>query len=365
MRPDPSAANFPALATIDDVSPPEPAPLDTRGRPMHDLRVSVTDRCNFRCTYCMPREVYGRDFAFLPRAELLTFEEITRLAGLFAALGVRKLRLTGGEPLLRRDLPVLVRMLGGIPDVEDITLTTNGSLLARQAEAFADAGLSRISVSLDSLDEATFARMNDVGFPVSAVLAGIEAANTSGLRPIKINMVVRRGVNEESVVPMARYFRERGHILRFIEYMDVGHTNGWRLDEVVPAAEIAARIDAEMPLVSLPPTYPGEVADRWAYRDGTGEVGIIASVTRPFCADCTRARITADGQLFTCLFANSGHDLRAPLRAGASDSELSTAISAVWRVRDDRYSELRSLATLPLGSESVDPNRVEMSRIGG
>ena len=317
---------------------------------MHDLRISVTDRCNFRCTYCMPREVYGRDFAFLPRAELLTFEEITRLAGLFTALGVRKLRLTGGEPLLRRDLPVLVRMLGAIPDVEDITLTTNGSLLARQALALADAGLRRISVSLDSLDEATFARMNDVGFAVSAVLAGIDAARDAGLSPIKVNMVVRRGVNEASVVPMARYFRERGHILRFIEYMDVGHTNGWRLDDVVPADEIVDRIDAEMPLVSLAPTYPGEVADRWAYRDGGGEVGVIASVTQPFCTDCTRARITADGQLYTCLFASSGHDLRGPVRSGA---------------RDDRYSELRSLATLPLGSTPLEPNRVEMSRIGG
>ena len=332
---------------------------------MHDLRISVTDRCNFRCTYCMPREVYGRDFAFLPRAELLTFEEMTRLAGLFAGLGVRKLRLTGGEPLLRRDLPVLVGMLGAIADVEDITLTTNGSLLARQAQLLADAGLRRISVSLDSLDEATFARMNDVGFPVSSVLAGIEAAHDAGMRPIKVNMVVRRGVNEDSVVPMARFFRERGHVLRFIEYMDVGHTNGWRLDDVVPAHDILSRIDAEMPLMSLPPTYPGEVANRWAYRDGSGEVGIIASVTQPFCADCTRARLTADGQLFTCLFANSGHDLRGPLRGGASDDDLVDSISSVWRARDDRYSELRSLATLPHDPGTIDPNRVEMSRIGG
>jgi cyclic pyranopterin phosphate synthase len=332
---------------------------------MHDLRISVTDRCNFRCTYCKPREIYGRDFTFLPRAELLTFEEITRLARVFAGLGVKKLRLTGGEPLLRRDLPTLVRMLGDIPGIEDITLTTNGSLLERQAAALAEAGLSRISVSLDSLDEATFARMNDVGFPVSAVLAGIQAAHDAGLRPIKVNMVVRRGVNEESILPMARYFRERGHILRFIEYMDVGHTNGWRLDDVVPAAEIVAAIDAEMPMVSLPPTYPGEVADRWAYRDGSGEVGVIASVTQPFCADCSRARLTADGQLYTCLFASSGHDLRGPLRAGAGDADLVDAVSAVWRVRDDRYSELRSLATVPLGSAEIDPNRVEMSRIGG
>ena len=346
------------------VSVPLPV-TDTLGRPIHDLRISVTDRCNFRCTYCMPREIYGRDFAFLPRAELLTFEEITRLARLFAYLGVKKLRLTGGEPLLRRDLPTLVSMLGAIDGIEDITLTTTGSLLARHAQALADAGLQRISVSLDSLDEATFARMNDVGFPVSSVLAGIDAASAAGMAPIKVNMVVRRGVNEGSVVPMARYFRERGHILRFIEYMDVGHTNGWRLDDVVPAAEILALIDAEMPLVSIIPNYTGEVADRWAYRDGSGELGVIASVTQPFCADCSRARLTADGQLFTCLFANNGHDLRAPLRDGATDAEVLAAISSVWRARDDRYSELRALATVQPVVIRNDPNRVEMSRIGG
>ena len=332
---------------------------------MHDLRISVTDRCNFRCTYCMPREVYGRDFAFLPRAELLTFEEIARLARLFADLGVRKLRLTGGEPLLRRDLPVLVRMLVGIPGIEDVTLTTNGSLLARQAAPLAEAGLRRISVSLDSLDEATFARMNDVGFPASAVLAGIKAADDAGMRPIKVNMVVRRGVNEASVVPMARYFRDQGQILRFIEYMDVGHTNGWRMDDVVPAAEILAAIDGVMPLVSLPPTYVGEVADRWAYRDGSGEVGVIASVTEPFCGACTRARLTADGQLYTCLFASVGHDLRAPLRAGSSDADLTASILSVWGARADRYSEERSLATVDARAPRSDPNRVEMSRIGG
>jgi len=339
---------------------------DTLGRPIHDLRISVTDRCNFRCTYCMPREVYGRDFAFLPRSELLTFEEITRLARVFVALGVRKVRLTGGEPLLRRDLPTLVRMLAQIPDVADITLTTNGSLLERQAQALADAGLERISVSLDSLDEQVFARMNDVGFPVSSVLDGIAAAERAGLRPIKVNMVVRRGLNEHDVVPMARFFRERGQVLRFIEYMDVGHTNGWRLDDVVPANEIIAAIDADMPLVALPATYPGEVANRWAYRDGSGEVGVIASVTQPFCRDCSRARLTADGQLYTCLFASSGHDLRGPVRAGATDAELSELISSVWAARTDRYSELRSLATArPLPVLVHDPNRVEMSRIGG
>jgi cyclic pyranopterin phosphate synthase len=332
---------------------------------MHDLRISVTDRCNFRCTYCMPREVYGRDFVFLPRDELLTFEEIARLARLFATLGVRKVRLTGGEPLLRRDLPVLVRMLKQIPAVDDLTLTTNGSLLARHALALADAGLDRVSVSLDSLDDETFAAMNDVGFPVSAVLEGIEAAAEAGLRPIKVNMVVRRGINEESILPMARYFRERGHVLRLIEYMDVGHTNGWRLDDVVPASEILARIDAEMPLVGLYPNYTGEVANRWAYRDGHGEVGVIASVSQPFCGDCSRARLTADGQMYTCLFASTGHDLRAPLRHGAADDELLAAVSAVWRARDDRYSELRSQATRELPILVSDPNRVEMSRIGG
>ena len=279
---------------------------------------------------------------------------------------MRKIRLTGGEPLLRRELPTLVGMLGEIRDVDDITLTTNGSLLERQADALAKAGLKRISVSLDSLDEQTFARMNDVGFPVSSVLAGIDAANAAGLRPIKVNMVVRRGLNEQDVVPMARFFRERGHILRFIEYMDVGHTNGWRLDDVVPADEIIAAIDADMPLVALPSQYPGEVADRWAYRDGEGEVGVIASVTQPFCRDCSRARLTADGQLYTCLFANNGHDLRGPVRDGASDDELAELIRGVWAARTDRYSELRSLATTrPLPVLTLDPNRVEMSRIGG
>jgi cyclic pyranopterin phosphate synthase len=339
---------------------------DVLGRPIHDLRISVTDRCNFRCTYCMPREVYGRDYAFLPRAELLTFEEIARLASVFVSLGVRKIRLTGGEPLLRRDLPQLVEMLSTIRGVDDITLTTNGSLLARQAQSLASAGLKRISVSLDSLDEQTFAAMNDVGFPVRSVLDGIAAAEAAGLQPIKVNMVVRRGLNERDVVPMARYFRERGHILRFIEYMDVGHTNGWRLDDVVAAEEIVAAISAEMPLVPVAPTYPGEVADRWAYADGTGEVGVIASVTQPFCRDCSRARLTADGQLYTCLFASSGHDLRAPLRAGATDDDIISQIAQVWGARADRYSDLRSLATTrPLPVLALDPDRVEMSRIGG
>src|SRR3954447_8539457 len=347
-------------------TPGSAAVRDVLGRPIHDLRISVTDRCNFRCTYCMPREVYGRDYAFLPRAELLTFEEISRLARVFVALGVRKIRLTGGEPLLRRNLPKLIEMLSVIPGADDITLTTNGSLLARQAKSLADAGLKRISVSLDSLDEQTFARMNDVGFPVSAVLEGIDAAEAASLTPIKVNMVVRRGLNEQDVVPMARYFRERGVILRFIEYMDVGHTNGWRLDDVVPADEIIAAIDADMPLVQVAPTYSGEVADRWAYADGSGEVGVIASVTQPFCRDCTRARLTADGQVYTCLFASSGHDLRAPLRDGATDDEITRQIAGVWGARTDRYSDLRSVATTrPLPVLALDPNRVEMSRIGG
>jgi GTP 3',8-cyclase len=340
--------------------------VDRLKRPLHDLRISVTDRCNFRCTYCMPREIYGRDYEFLPREQLLTFEDITRLARLFVGHGVRKIRLTGGEPLLRRDLPDLVRMLKAIPGVDDLTLTTNGSLLARHAAALADAGLDRVSVSLDSLDDTTFGRMNDVGFPVQTVLDGIEAAAQAGLTPIKVNMVVRRGINEGDVVPMARYFRERGHIMRFIEYMDVGHTNGWRMDDVVPASEIVALIDAEMPLAELAPNYTGEVAGRWAYRDGGGEVGVIASVTQPFCADCARARLTADGLLYTCLFASTGHDLRAPLRAGASDGALAEQIGAIWAVRDDRYSELRTRATQSgRGLPVVDPGRVEMSRIGG
>ena len=338
--------------------------MDTLGRPMRDLRVSVTDRCNVRCTYCMPREVFGRDFAFLPRADLLTFEEIARLARVFAELGVRKLRLTGGEPLLRRDLDRLVAMLVEVPGIEDVTLTTNGALLARQADRLARAGLRRITVSLDSLDDEVFMRLNDVGFPVAVVLEGIDAAEAAGLGPIKVNMVVRRDVNDASVLPMTRYFRQRGMVLRFIEYMDVGHTNGWRLDDVVPAAEILARIDAEMPLEPLPPRYRGEVATRWRYRDGGGEVGIIASVSQPFCGDCTRARITADGQLYTCLFGSRGHDLRTPLRDGADDAAIGRRVAGVWRERADRYSELRSAAA-PRILPVIDAGRVEMSRIGG
>jgi cyclic pyranopterin phosphate synthase len=310
----------------------------------------------------MPKEVFGPDFAFLPRSEVLTFEEIERLARAFVELGVEKLRITGGEPLVRRDLAVLVAMLAALrrPDGQplDLTLTTNGSVLRRLARPLADAGLGRVTVSLDSLDDATFAAMNGVDFPVERVLDGIAAAAEAGLGPIKVNMVVRRGLNEASILPMARWARTEGLILRFIEYMDVGHTNGWRLDEVVPAAEVVAAIDAEMPLEAVAPGYRGEVASRWRYRDGDGEVGVIASVTQPFCGDCTRARISAEGKLYTCLFSAAGHDLRALLRGGAGDAELRAAIGAVWRVRDDRYSDLRTEAT-------SDLPRIEMFAMGG
>ena len=333
--------------------------LDDRlGRPLHDLRVSVTDRCNFRCVYCMPKEVFGHDFRFLERNELLTFEETARLVRLFLDAGVEKVRLTGGEPLVRRELERLVALIAPMPGLRDLTLTTNGSLLAQKARPLADAGLRRVTVSLDSLDDDVFRRMNDVDFPVGRVLDGIAAAEAAGLAPIKINMVVRRGMNEESVLPMARFFRPRCHILRFIEYMDVGHSNGWRLDDVVPAERIVAMIDAEMPLEPVPPNYPGEVADRWRYRDGDGEVGVIASVTQPFCRDCTRARLSAEGELYTCLFAVRGHDLRAPLRGGEGDEALAARIAAIWGARTDRYSEQRSAETAALP-------KVEMSHIGG
>jgi cyclic pyranopterin phosphate synthase len=332
-------------------------PLDTLGRPLHDLRVSVTDRCNFRCVYCMPKEVFGKDFQFLPRAEILTFEEIERLVRIFVTLGVRKVRLTGGEPLVRRDLHRLVAKLAQIGDL-DLTLTTNGSLLAQQARGLADAGLRRVTVSLDSLDDATFKRMNDADFPVAKVLAGIETARAAGLAPIKINMVTKRGVNESSIVPMARYFKGTGITLRFIEFMDVGSTNGWRLDDVVPAREIVSLIDREMPLEPVQAGYRGEVAARYRYKDGSGEIGVISSVTQPFCADCTRARLSADGSLYTCLFATQGHDLRALVRSGASDDEITQAIAAVWTERTDRYSDLRSEATAGL-------HKIEMSFIGG
>jgi GTP 3',8-cyclase len=331
--------------------------LDTLGRPVRDLRISVTDRCNFRCVYCMPKEVYGRSYRFLERRQLLTFEEIERLSRVFASLGVEKIRLTGGEPLLRRELERLVEMLGAIPGV-DLTLTTNGSLLPQKARDLAEAGLRRVTVSLDSLDDHVFRAMNDVDVAVERVLTGIEAAAAAGLSPVKVNMVVKRGVNEDSVLPMARYFRGSGHILRFIEYMDVGHTNGWRLDDVVSAAEIVATIGAELPLEPIEPNYAGEVARRYRYRDGSGEIGVIASVTEPFCGACTRARLSAEGRLYTCLFATEGHDLRALVRGGASESDLAEEIGRVWRARADRYSELRS-------AETADLPKVEMSYIGG
>ncbi|HSE80676.1 MAG TPA: GTP 3',8-cyclase MoaA, partial [Gaiellaceae bacterium] len=310
-----------------------------------------------RCVYCMPKEVFGRDYPFLPRTELLTFEEIERVAWAFAGLGVEKIRITGGEPLVRRDVETLVAMLARI-DGLDLTLTTNGALLAAKAQALKGAGLGRVTVSLDSLDDEVFRAMNDVDFPVARVLEGIDAALAVGLEPVKVNVVVKRGLNEDGILPMARHFRGTGVVLRFIEYMDVGHTNGWRLDDVVPAAEIVAAIDAELPLEPVEKDYRGEVADRWRYLDGSGEIGVISSVTQPFCGDCTRARLSADGQVYTCLFAVTGHDLRASLRGGASDEELTTAIADIWRARTDRYSELRSGAT-------VDLPKVEMSYIGG
>jgi len=335
-----------------------PSPVtDTRGRELRDLRISVTDRCNFRCRYCMPREAFGPNFQFLPRGEILTFEEITRLARVFMRLGVRKVRLTGGEPTLRHDLTRLVGMLSALPGL-DVALTTNGSLLQFMAQPLADAGLRRVTVSLDSLDDEVFGSMNDVKFPVADVLAGIDAAEHAGLKPIKVNAVVRRGVNDHTIVDLARYCRDRGWIIRFIEFMDVGTSNGWRLDDVVPAQEIVARIGAEMPLEPMEPNYRGEVARRWRYADGGGEAGVITSVTQPFCGDCTRARISADGKLYTCLFATQGTDLRALLRAGADDDALLEAIGGTWRARSDRYSELRSQATTGLP-------RIEMSYIGG
>jgi len=349
---------------MDLPSVPAPSLADTLGRPLHDLRISVTDRCNFRCTYCMPKEIFGADYAFLPRSEVLTFEEIERVARVFVGLGAEKLRLTGGEPLVRRDLPVLVGMLAALrrPNGEplDLTLTTNGSALRALAGRLADAGLQRVTVSLDSLDDATFSAMNGVDYPVAKVLDGIAGAREAGLGPIKINMVVRRGINESSVLPMARWARDEGVILRFIEYMDVGHTNGWRLDDVVPAGELVATVDAAMPIEAVPPRYRGEVATRWRYRDGTGEIGLIASVTAPFCGDCTRARLSAEGRFYTCLFTGEGHDLRAILRdPAASDADLADAVAAVWRVRDDRYSEERTEAT----SSSLP--RIEMFAMGG
>jgi len=337
--------------------------LDTLGRPLRDLRISVTDRCNFRCVYCMPKEVFGRDFAFLERKELLSFEEIARLAQIFRGLGVTKVRLTGGEPLIRRNLDRLIALLAKI-DGLDLTLTTNGSVLAEKAQALKDAGLKRVTVSLDALDDGVFRAMNDVDFPVTKVLAGIAAAKQVGLAPVKINMVVKRGVNDGEIVAMARHFHGSGHILRFIEYMDVGDTNGWAMGQVVPSGEVIARIHAELPLMPVDANYPGEVAKRWLYADGSGEVGAISSVTQAFCHDCTRMRLSADGSLYTCLFATQGHDLKHLLREGASDADIAEEIQNIWRKRDDRYSEIR--AAVGNKAQKIIPlKKVEMSYIGG
>ncbi|MGB7543376.1 MAG: GTP 3',8-cyclase MoaA [Burkholderiales bacterium] len=333
------------------------AGADTLGRHLRDLRISVTDRCNFRCVYCMPRDVFGSDYPFLARSELLSFEEIARLARIFRGQGIEKIRLTGGEPLLRKNLERLVEMLARIPGL-DLTLTTNGALLAKKARSLKSAGLQRVTVSLDSLDDSVFRAINDADFPVTEVLNGIDTAAAAGLAPIKINMVVKRGANEQSVVPMARHFKDSGHIVRFIEYMDVGATNGWRMDDVVPSAEVVRMIDAEMPLEPLDPNYPGEVAGRWRYRDGSGEIGVISSVTQAFCRTCTRARLSTEGMLYTCLFAGQGYDLRGMLRGGSSDEEIHSAITRIWHARADRYSEIRTAETAKL-------RKIEMSYIGG
>lgn len=347
--------------------------VDTRGRPLRDLRISVTDRCNFRCNYCMPKEVFDKDYPYLPHSALLSFEEITRLASLFLAHGVRKIRLTGGEPLLRKNIEELIAQLAQLRTVDgkapDLTLTTNGSLLARKARSLKEAGLNRVTVSLDGLDDAVFRRMNDVDFPVADVLAGIEAAHAAGLSHIKVNMVVKRGTNDHEILPMARHFRGTGTTLRFIEYMDVGATNGWRMDEVLPSAQLIQRLRAELPLVPLEPSSPGETAERWGYADASGqhdpalgEVGVISSVTQAFCHDCNRARLSTEGKLYLCLFASQGYDLRSLLRGGASDAAIAAAIAPIWQQRSDRYSELRS--TLP-ADNTQGARRVEMSYIGG
>jgi cyclic pyranopterin phosphate synthase len=339
---------------------------DALGRPLRDLRISVTDRCNFRCSYCMPKEIFDKDYQYLPHSALLTFEEITRVARLFVSHGVQKLRLTGGEPLLRKNLEILIEQLAALRTPEglplDITLTTNGSLLRKKAAALKAAGLRRVTISLDGLDDAVFRAMNDVDFPVADVLDGIDAAREAGLGPIKVNMVVKRGTNDDQILPMARHFKGSGIVLRFIEYMDVGATNGWRMDEVLPSAEVVQRINRELPLVQLDPSAPGETAERWGYADGSGEIGVISSVTQAFCHDCNRARLSTEGQLYLCLFATHGHDLRPLIRGGASDDELASAIASIWQRRDDRYSELR--ASLP-PDQSTGQRRVEMSYIGG
>ena len=343
--------------------------LDALARPLRDLRISVTDRCNFRCSYCMPSEVFNKDYAFLPQRALLSFEEIARLASVFVAHGVEKIRLTGGEPLLRKNLEVLIGMLARMTTATgqplDITLTTNASLLARKAQSLKDAGLQRVTVSLDALDDTVFRSMNDVDFPVADVLKGIEAAQKVGLAPIKINMVVKRGTNDQEILPMARHFRNSGTVLRFIEYMDVGATNGWRMNEVLPSAQVIERIQAEFAVAAIDPNYTGETAERWRYADGSGEIGVISSVTQAFCSDCNRARLSTEGKLFLCLFASRGHDLRALLRGGFSDEQLASAAAHIWQGRDDRYSELRAALAPDTGGVSSGAKRVEMSYIGG
>jgi cyclic pyranopterin phosphate synthase len=358
---DPRAAS-PGPVIPANTQSPSGTLTDARGRLLRDLRISVTDRCNFRCTYCMPKSVFDRDYRFLPRTEVLSFEEITRMARLFAAHGVDKIRLTGGEPLLRKNLEVLIEMLAALKvhdgQLLDLTLTTNASLLSQKASALKAAGLRRLTVSLDSLDEAVFRAMNDVNFPVADVLKGIDAAHDAGFAPIKINMVVKKGVNDQGIVAMARRFKGSGHIVRFIEFMDVGSSNGWRMNDVVPSADIVRMISAEMPLIDIKPNYPGEVAERWAYADGSGEIGIISSVTKAFCSTCTRARLSTDGKLYTCLFAQTGHDLRALIRSDHSDEQIAGAIGLIWNRREDRYSEIRT-------AETARTKKVEMSYIGG
>ena len=354
------------LQSLPAIPPDAPAPngllSDTRGRHLHDLRISVTDRCNFRCTYCMPKTVFDKSYQFLPHAEVLSFEEITRLARLFAAHGVEKIRLTGGEPLLRKNIEALIEMLAQIRTPAgrplDLTLTTNASLLQKKARSLKAAGLHRLTVSLDSLDDATFRAMNDVDFPVSRVLEGIAAAEEAGFGPVKINMVVKKGLNDHGVVEMARHFKGSGHIVRFIEFMDVGSSNGWRMDDVLPSADVISAINTELPLEEVEPNYTGEVAERWRYVDGSGEVGVISSVTQAFCATCTRARLSVEGKLYTCLFAHAGHDLRALMRLGHTDEDIAAAVGLIWQRRDDRYSEIRTEAT-------ARERKIEMSYIGG
>ncbi len=349
-----------------DIDTPTGSVTDVFARPLRDLRISVTDRCNFRCVYCMPKDVFDKNYAFLPQTSLLTFEEIIRIARIFVAHGVEKIRLTGGEPLLRKNIEKLIDMLSALktPDGRelDLTLTTNGSLLAKKAQSLKDAGLKRVTVSLDSLDDTTFKRMNDVDFPVADVLHGMNVAHHIGLGPIKVNMVVKGGMNDQEIVPMARHFKDSPFILRFIEYMDVGASNGWKMDDVIPSAEVVRRISEQMPLAEIEPNYTGETAERWRYVDGSGEIGVISSVTQAFCGSCTRARLSTEGKLYTCLFATSGHDLRALLRGGRSDEEISAAVAHLWRARSDRYSALRTANTDNIANAT---KRVEMSYIGG